>query len=111
MTDENINPIIAHIQERCKTWSTYKPFWLGRVAAVKMVLLPQLLFIFLNTLLDIPVKTLNKIQLILNKFIWDNRKPRIKFLITQKNLQNGGIGIPNIRKYYEASISATAVDW
>lgn len=103
MTNENINPFITHIQKHFKTWSTYKLSWLERVAGVKMVLLPKLIFVFLNAFLDILARTLNRIQSLLNKFIWDNKKPRRKFSITNKRLQNGGVAIPNIRKYYEAS--------
>lgn len=45
----------------------HKLSWLGRVAAVMMVLVPKLIFVFLNAILDISDVTLNKIQIIINK--------------------------------------------
>lgn len=61
-------------------------------------LLPKLVFIFLTVVLDITKAILNKLQAIVNKFIWNNKKPRIKLSKVEKRLQNGGLAIPNIKK-------------
>lgn len=42
MVEHNMEPIIMYIQDHCKLWEAYKISWLGRVAAVKMTLLPKL---------------------------------------------------------------------
>lgn len=69
MVAENINPIINYIQECCKVWEAYNLSWFGRTAAVKMVLLPKLISVFLNVILDLQSSLLNNIQAMLNKFI------------------------------------------
>lgn len=53
MVLENIDPIIKYMQARCKAWESYKLSRLGRVAVVKMVFLPKLIFVFLYAILDI----------------------------------------------------------
>lgn len=68
---ENIVPLINYIQEKCQLWNYYPLSWLGKIVAVKMVLLSKLVFVFLNMSLDLPDKILGKIQGILNKFhLW-----------------------------------------
>lgn len=111
MVEENIYPIITYIQDQCKMWEVYKMSWLGHAAAVKMILLPKLLFVFLNTNLDVPKMTLSKIKSIINKYIWGARKLRIKFSIAEKKIQDGGIAIPNINRYYEAALLVACVEW
>lgn len=86
MTTVNINPVITYIQECCDLWSSYKLSWLGKVAAVKMVLLPKLLFLFLNAFLDVPIKTLQKIRSIFSKFIWNSKKLRMKLSTVEKKV-------------------------
>lgn len=86
MTNDNILLVIKHIQESCARWELLKFSWLGRLAAVKMVLLPKLIFIFLNAVLDIPSKLLRKIQTILNNFILGGgcQKSKIKDDLSRK---------------------------
>lgn len=108
MLKENITPMITYMEDKCHVWDMYKLSWQGRVVAVKVVLLPKLVFVLLNTTLDIPEALLNKMQAIVNKFIWNNKKPRM--LAVEKRLQNGGLAIPNIRKYYHAAPLVACLD-
>lgn len=75
-----------------------------------MVLLPKLIFVFLNAFLDITVKTLQKIQSILNTFVWVSKNPRMKLLTTEKEFRNGGIGIQTSENT-EASILTACIEW
>lgn len=60
MIEENINPITDYIEHWCQVSANY------RIVAVKMVLLPKLIFIFLNASLASSIKVLNKIQALIN---------------------------------------------
>lgn len=65
---------------------------------MKMVLLPKRLpkrlFIFLNVVLKVPLKTLEILQRIINTFVWGNKKPRIRAGILERTIQEGGLAIP-----------------
>lgn len=111
MVEENINPIVKYIRDHCAIRQAYKLSWLGRVAVIKMVLLPKLILVFLNTILKIPYSMLNSIQAIINTFIWGHKKPRICLAIVEKRLQDGGVAIPNIRKYYDAAMLTACEKW
>lgn len=97
MVMENIIPI-TYMQERCTIRDSYKLSWLGRIVATNMVLLPKLVFVFLNAVLDSPNTILSKMQAIINEFIWRSKKPRIRLRMVEQKLQNGGVAIPNIYK-------------
>lgn len=72
---ENINPMILYIVNRCQTWVIYKLPLFGRIAADKITLMPKLVCIlFLNSNLEIPNKVLNKIEAVLNRFIFGTIK-------------------------------------
>lgn len=94
------------MENKCKLWDKYNLSWFGRTAAVKTILLPKLIFV-----IDIPEKVLNKIQNIINKFIWKRATPKLKLAITEKALRNGGVAIPNIKKYYNAACLSMCVNW
>lgn len=53
MVKQNVTPVINQIQEKCQRWTPYPLSWMGEIAAIKMVLLPKVLFVFLNIILDI----------------------------------------------------------
>lgn len=67
MVGDNIYPIITSMEEKCKLW--YKLSWFGRIAAVKMILLPNLIFVMLSAIIDIPEKVLNKIQAVIKFYL------------------------------------------
>lgn len=56
MVERNITPILKRKEDQCKIWSIDKLSWLGKIAAIKMILLPKLVFMFLNTIMEISDK-------------------------------------------------------
>lgn len=79
---------------------------------VKMVLIPKLIFVFFfNATLDLSDKFLNKIQGILIKFIWSNKKLRVRSKIIAKRLEKGGLAVANRGENYQAAILAACFNW
>lgn len=52
------------------TWSKGEISWLGRIHAVKMTLLPRLLYLFRAILININKDHLTKFQKKITKYIW-----------------------------------------
>lgn len=111
MTNENIIPIIRHMHDCCDKWELFKLSWLCRLAAIKMILLPKFIFVFLNAILDIFSKLLKKIQNIVNKFIGGGKKTRLRMSLVERTLQEGGITHSNKVKYYEAAQLTACLEW
>lgn len=78
--------------------------------AIKMKIFLELLFSFQNLIIHIPMKWTNKIQELLNGFLWHNKKP-MKMLVLQQRVQDGGIAFPYICKYYQVSRLAAMIVW
>ena len=79
-------------------------FW---VEAVKMNLPPRLLFLFQSLPLGIPTLFFNMLDKLISRFIWQNKRPRVKTLTLEKN--GCGLSLPNI-KYYFWAAQHTAVE-
>lgn len=62
-------------------------------------------------ILEIPNRLLSKMQGINSKLIWGNKKPRIRKSILEKGLEDGGLAVPNIMKYYHAATLAACLTW
>lgn len=47
----------------------------------------------------------------LDNFIWDREKPRIKNSVIQLSIQQGGLAVPNLTTYYFAAKLENLAQW
>uniref|UniRef100_A0A803JA29 Reverse transcriptase domain-containing protein n=1 Tax=Xenopus tropicalis TaxID=8364 RepID=A0A803JA29_XENTR len=99
----NYPKVYSKISKLLEDWGKYHISWIGRITAIKMVLLPKLLYLF--RVLPIPLKRidLKKLEANLSAFIWAKKPPRIRVNILQRSKRDGGLGLPNLWKYYIAA--------
>ena len=74
---------------------------LGRIAILKSVILSKLVFLWI-LLPNPPDDIVDRIQLSIFKFIWKGKNDRINRKTSMKSVENGGLGIPNIRCYIQS---------
>lgn len=89
---------------------TFLP-WSGRLATFKILLLPQLLYLFRTLPIPIPLSFFTSIQSTLGKFIWQEGKVRCSRVNLMKHRLAGGMGLPIIKDYYTASLLAQLRTW
>lgn len=91
------------LEQDLKYWSKQNLSWLGRVNAVKMTLMPRLLYLF--RALPIPLRRdhLQSFQNKILKFIWGGSGYRIKQQTLYLSRKQGGLGLPHLHRYYLAS--------
>lgn len=82
-----------------------------KISVIKMLLLPKILFLFLNANLDIPSVSLNTMQAICNRFIWDYKRVRVHSHILEQKLEHGGLAMPSITKHYLTAKLMACLDW
>jgi hypothetical protein len=79
---------------------------LGRVAILKSLILSKLIHLLI--LLPKPPEALiNDLQKLCYSFVWGNKPDKISRKTTVKSVQDGGIGLPDLKKY----ISSLKLTW
>ncbi len=104
----NYKKIFEAIKNDLVRWDVLPLSLLGRVEAVKMNLLPRLLFLFQSLPFGIPTSAFNMLDTLTSKFIWQNRRPRVRLKTLTLGKDKGGLSLP-ISKYYFWAAQLTAV--
>lgn len=99
----NYPPILKQLSNLMKSWSHLPLSWFGRINAVKMTILPKLLYLFRVLPIPIPAYHLRILQRKTSSYIWGSSKPRIQLHTLYLPKLNGGLGCPNFAYYYRAA--------
>uniref|UniRef100_A0A8C5LYE2 Reverse transcriptase n=1 Tax=Leptobrachium leishanense TaxID=445787 RepID=A0A8C5LYE2_9ANUR len=96
--------MLTQLRNLCMNWSKVEVSWAGRIAALKMSLLPKLLYLFRALPIALPRTYLLNLQSVLSKFVWRGKRPRVRAALLNQSIEGGGIGVPNVLMYYKASM-------
>uniref|UniRef100_A0A670HYC8 Reverse transcriptase domain-containing protein n=1 Tax=Podarcis muralis TaxID=64176 RepID=A0A670HYC8_PODMU len=111
LIEDNYSPTWNKVKKDLDVWSKVKLSWLGRMEAIKMNVLPRMLFLFQNIPVIRGSKIFKEWQKILSRFIWQGRRPRIRFKLLTDKKERGGLAVPNLKLYYEAACLCWVKDW
>uniref|UniRef100_A0A670K4U7 Uncharacterized protein n=1 Tax=Podarcis muralis TaxID=64176 RepID=A0A670K4U7_PODMU len=76
-----------------------------------MNVLPKMLFLFQTLQIMDKMECFGKWQRDISKFVWQGKKPRIKFKILTDAKERGGFALPDLKLYYEAAAFCWLKDW
>lgn len=107
----NYPPAFSNVKRLLNQWSSYHISFLGRIQAVKMNILPKLLFLFRSLPLYVSRSVIQKVQMDLLRFIWQNKKPRMGKVLMYRAQRRGGLGCPDLWKYFLASRLIQMAQW
>uniref|UniRef100_A0A8C5LPX2 Reverse transcriptase domain-containing protein n=1 Tax=Leptobrachium leishanense TaxID=445787 RepID=A0A8C5LPX2_9ANUR len=107
----NYDPLLETLQRDLDIWTPKPLSWFGRIGVLKMNVLPRILYLLQTVPLPLPRGFLLKIQHLFLNFIWQGRRPRLKFSVMCQPTTNGDLALPDIRLYYYASQLTQIVDW
>ncbi len=108
---QNYSSLFNNIRRDLERWDALLLSLQGRIAIIKMNFLPRLLFLFSMIPLS-PYKTFFKeINSIITKFIWNNKRPRIKLKTLQRSPAKGGLAFPNMQLYFWACRLRSIKTW
>lgn len=96
--ETNFPPLITKLQFNIQFWKTLPISLLGRVNAIKMIFLPQLLYLVQTVPIYLPKSFFKKLETsIVTNFIWDYKSHRINKQHLCKFKESGGLALPNFR--------------
>uniref|UniRef100_A0A803TV15 Reverse transcriptase domain-containing protein n=1 Tax=Anolis carolinensis TaxID=28377 RepID=A0A803TV15_ANOCA len=111
LLDLNYTRIWKEIKSDLEKWKYLNISLMGRIAVIKMNILPKLLYLFQNIPIIRSTKLFKDWQKEVMRFVWKNKKARIKYstMISRKN--RGGLEVPDLKLYHDACALCWLRDW
>uniref|UniRef100_A0A8C5N274 Reverse transcriptase zinc-binding domain-containing protein n=1 Tax=Leptobrachium leishanense TaxID=445787 RepID=A0A8C5N274_9ANUR len=92
-------------------WTSKYVSWLGRVAVLKMNLLPRLLYLFHTLPIAIPSSFFLMLRKEFLSFVWPKGRPRVGMAVLCRPKTRGGLALPDMKQYYTACHLLRIIDW
>lgn len=104
LVEINFLPLLTKIKEDIKRWNLISFLSLNdRIESVKMNILPRYLFLFQTLPVNIPPKDFSELNKIISRFIWQGKKPRVRYKTLQIPKNEGGMALPCFKTYFFAA--------
>lgn len=107
----NFTPFLNNLPKELEQFPKFALSWSGRLAAFKMLKLPQLLYLFRSLPIPIPGSFFTSLQKILRHYIWQKKRARCSRATLIKPKLVGGAGLIHFRDYYNAALLAQIKAW
>ena len=109
---ENLYPALRRLEKDVKQWRGLPLSVMGRAAIFKMIAMPRLLYILHYSPFRVPGFMIQEGRRPgARSLIWAGGQPDISLGTLQRSKFEGGIALPNLRKYYEAAQLSIVNDW
>lgn len=100
----NFPPLLTKTRMLLNTWHKGLHSWFGRCNLLKMCILPKYLYLFQTLPIRIPLSYFKQVQALFTRFVWAHKSPRIPRTLLTMPKHNGGLAMPDIRRYYQSLI-------
>lgn len=94
LCSSNFSPLITQIQSDFQRWNSLPLSLIIRINAVKINILPRLLFLFQCIPVFLPKAFFKKLDHLVISFIWRGKYPRVRKSLSQRLTFDGGLALP-----------------
>ena len=109
--DGNITRTLSSLRGQIQFWKTLPITVAGRVALVKMFMLPRLLYYFANLPLVVPRAFFRLLEVLTRELIWHGTRCRIALAKLYLTTDRRGLAVSNFEYYYLASQMQWIARW
>lgn len=95
--------INSSIRQDMERWNTYPLGLSDRINVIKMNILPRLLYLFLSLPISIPQTQFSEWDKYISRFVWEGKRPRVRYTTLQLTKEKGGMSLPNLKEYFRAA--------
>ena len=107
----NFEPLLDKLRTDVERWSSlFLSMW-GKANIIKMNCAPRLNYLLQALPVKIPLHYFKQFDRICNKFLWNDKRPRMKLSKLQRPVDKGGLGVPNLLLYHYAFTMRHMVQW
>lgn len=99
---QNLLPPLHRLKKDTERWRALPLSLLGRATLFKMMSLPRFLYVLQNSADLVPTSYFKQIETLQRTLLWEGR-PRIALAKLHLSWYDGGIGLPDLKKYYWAA--------
>lgn len=94
-------PVVQEISHFLDRWVSLPMSLIGRINILKMNVLPKL-YLFQNLPLPPPSNLFSRLKTLFIRFLWNNRRPRLRLSVLYLPYDRGGLKCPNPLWYFSA---------
>uniref|UniRef100_A0A8C5LQH7 Reverse transcriptase domain-containing protein n=1 Tax=Leptobrachium leishanense TaxID=445787 RepID=A0A8C5LQH7_9ANUR len=108
---DNYGPLLRSVENDLRTWDLSHITWFGRINAIKMSILPKILYLFQTIPITLPRSFFRNMDSLFRTYVWNGRPPRVKLGLLTTPRSAGGMSMPHVQRYYHASHLQRMVEW
>ena len=101
----NYRPRINKMKALLNIWSSRNLSLKGKVIVINNLALTPLLYV--SGIIHTPVKYIKEVKTLVLNFLWNNKKPKIKYNVLVQNTNQGGLKLTD----FECKVSSLKINW